>query len=74
MCRDITARKFAETALRESEERYRMLVETMNDGLLILDTSDRITYINQRMCEMLGYNQEELKGKHLDEFIDNHRR
>ncbi|HPJ39754.1 MAG TPA: PAS domain S-box protein, partial [Spirochaetota bacterium] len=70
MCRDITTRKAAETALRESEERYRMLVETMNDGLLTLDTTGRITYTNQRICEMLGYTENELTGKHLSEFAD----
>ena len=70
MCRDITARKVAETALRESEERNRMLIETMNDGLLILDITDRITYTNQRMCEMLGYSGDELTGKNLADFIE----
>ncbi|MEZ4658201.1 MAG: PAS domain S-box protein [Caldilineaceae bacterium] len=60
---DITERKAAELALRQSEEMYRLLVETMNEGLVILDASSKISYINDKYCQMFGYSREELLGQ-----------
>lgn len=60
---DITERLRAESALRESEARYRLLIETMNDGLSILDASGVLTYANDRLCQMVGYSRPELIGK-----------
>jgi hypothetical protein len=57
---DITERKRAEEALRESEEKYRRIVETANEGIWALDADARITFVNRRMAEMLGYSPEEL--------------
>ena len=59
---DITARKTAEEALRASEEKYRRLIEMMNDGLGVIDEGDTITFANDRLCEMLGYSHDELLG------------
>ena len=52
----------SEQALRESEARYRRLLETANEGILTLDTEDRIVYANPRLAEMLGYAEGELLG------------
>ncbi|MBP7736817.1 MAG: PAS domain S-box protein [Spirochaetes bacterium] len=60
---DITERIKAEEALRESEEKYRLLVETMNDGLGIQDRDGNITYVNEQICRMMGYSREEIVGK-----------
>ena len=68
--RDITARKKAERALRESEERYRLLVETMNDGLGVQDEKGIWVYANDRLYEMLGYSREEVVGRPLTDFLD----
>jgi two-component system cell cycle sensor histidine kinase/response regulator CckA len=59
-CADITDLVRAKESLRDSEERYRNLVETMNEGLVEVDAEGRIGYINTRFVEMTGYSKEEL--------------
>jgi PAS domain S-box-containing protein len=66
---DITERKRTEEELRQSEELYRQLVETMNEGLAFADKDYILTFFNERFCEMLGYSKEEMVGRHLIEFI-----
>ena len=64
--RNITERKHAEEALHESEERYRRLFETAQDGILILDAeSGAITDANPFLIDMLGYARADLMGKRL---------
>ena len=60
---DITEKKQAERALEESESRFRKLVETMRDGLMVIDLNFRITYVNDRFCDMAEYPREELLDK-----------
>src|SRR5215211_822510 len=62
---DITARKQAEERLRESEERFRALISQATAGIAESDTESRLTFVNPRFCEMLGYSEEELLGKTL---------
>ena len=60
--RDITARKQAEAALRESEERYRVLFEGSPHGILAIDMeTGRFGYANPSICRMLGYSDRELR-------------
>ncbi len=66
---DITERKRAEGALQKSEERYRHLVETMNEGLAMADQDYVFKYVNETFCEMLGYRRDELIDHNLIEFI-----
>ena len=66
---DIHARHQADTALRKSEERYRGLVETMQEGLGVADQYYQFTFVNQRFCEMLGYHRDEMIGSHLLDFV-----
>jgi two-component system, cell cycle sensor histidine kinase and response regulator CckA len=58
------------TRLRESEERYRLLVETMNDGLIMEDLKGVITYVNQKFTRMTGYPEAELIGRKASDFLD----
>lgn len=62
--------KRSEEALRDSEERYRKLVETMNEGLAVRDENGLITYINDRLCEMWGYSRDEIIGHPVSDFLD----
>ncbi|MBM2817061.1 MAG: Signal transduction histidine kinase [Ignavibacteria bacterium] len=61
--RDITERKLAEKALKESEEKFRNLVENMQEGVIQVDNHDVIKFVNPRFCELLGYDESELLGK-----------
>ena len=67
---EIENRKLTEEALRESEQKYRGLVETMAEGLAIQDGNGLIIYVNNRFCKMTGYQQHEVIGKKIIDFLD----
>ena len=60
---DITDRKRAEETLRESETRFRTVVQSLGEGLVITDVDDRVIYTNSRMADLCGYTAEEMIGK-----------
>jgi len=62
VCRDITERKRAEEALRQSEERYRTILEEMEDAYSEVDLGGHLTFANNSLCRDLGYSREELIG------------
>jgi len=66
---DISKRKMAEDTLRKSEESYRWLVEAMNDGLSILDSTASVKYLNDKFCKMLKYQREEIIGRPIVHFL-----
>jgi len=63
--RDISDRKKMEKALRDSEERYRRFIATANEGIGISNSSYILTYVNRCLAEMLGYEADELIGRHI---------
>ena len=67
---DITERKRATQRLQASEERYRLLVDTMNEGLGVADAKYNFTYVNNRFAQMLGYADEEMLGRNITSFLD----
>jgi len=58
--REIAERKSAEKNLKLSEEQYRTLVNSMNEGMVLIDSSGTILYVNNQFCEMSGYSSNEL--------------
>ncbi|MBN2223181.1 MAG: PAS domain S-box protein [Deltaproteobacteria bacterium] len=65
---DITGRKNREIGLLESEKRYRTLIETSNDGIVVLQ-DDRMVFFNERIVEKTGFPREELSATPFHQFI-----
>jgi PAS domain S-box-containing protein len=61
--------KEAARALRQSEEKYRRIVETANEGIWAIDPGQRTTYVNRQMASMLGYAPEEMLGRLMTDFM-----
>lgn len=61
--------EWAKKELQESGERYRTIVESMNDGLAVRDREDVLTYVNQGLCDMLGYSADELIGRSVYDLV-----
>ncbi len=66
--RDVTERKRAEEALRQSEERYRTILEEMEDSYFEVDLGGHLTFVNNSTCSNLGYSREELLGMSYKNF------
>lgn len=60
----------AYAALAEREAQYRTIVDTSNEGIWILDTDLRTTFVNRRLTELLGYAETDVVGRSLDDFVD----
>lgn len=58
-------RRHAEQALKESEERYREIVETANEGIWVIDVENRTLFANRRLAEMLGCTVDDTIGQHI---------
>lgn len=63
---DITARKQAESSLRDSEERYRIVAETATDAIVTVDDDNSILYVNSAAEKVFGYTVPEMIGKNLE--------
>jgi PAS domain S-box-containing protein len=69
MLRDMTERRQAMEALQASEEKYRSIVETAGEGIVLAHPDGSFFYVNQRMADMLGREVDELVGKSSTDFL-----
>ncbi len=69
LLRDITERRRAEEALRESQERYERLVESAPDLIVHIDSNGRLAFMNAYALHRLGYAQDEVLGRDFWEFL-----
>ncbi|MCK5554557.1 MAG: PAS domain S-box protein, partial [Deltaproteobacteria bacterium] len=68
--RDITQRKKLERELKESEERYRTMVESAHDMVAIIGGGSRLKYVNKKAEELTGYSREELVGMDFRDLLN----
>lgn len=68
--RDIAARKRSEEALRQSELKYRLLMEQASDGIHTYDSSGNFIETNSKFCDMLGYTREEMLRLNVKDLIE----
>jgi PAS domain S-box-containing protein len=68
--RDISQHKKAQVALMESEQKYRQIVETAQEGIWLVDENHKTTFVNNKMCQILEYTQNEMIGKEIFSFMD----
>ncbi len=63
-------RKNIERKLRESEEKYRLMVEKAQSGVFLMDSHNKLTYVNQSIVSLLGYKVSEMLQKDISHFTD----
>jgi PAS domain S-box-containing protein len=62
-------RKHIEIDLRNSEEKYRLMVEKIESGLFLINSKNEISYVNRQMADMLGYRMDDLINQDVFNFI-----
>ena len=67
--RDVTSLRFVERALRESEERFRLIADSSPTGIYFIADGGLITYANRRLAEILGETVERVVGRSLLEWV-----
>lgn len=67
---DITERKLVEMKLRESEEKYRTILENMDEGYFEVDLDGNLTFFNDSLAKSLGYSEDELIGMNNRQYMD----
>jgi len=70
IARDITDRKQAEDALRESEEKHRTILENIEEGYYEVDLDGRLTFYNDALVRVLGYPADEIPSISYRDFMD----
>jgi len=66
---EMEGRRLVEQAKRDAEVRFRSVVESLGEGIIITDLQDVILYVNTRMAELTGYQPDEMIGKRAYELL-----
>ena len=66
---DISERKAAETALFEEKERFRVILESIHDGVITTNAKGQILYLNPAAARMTGWELAQAKGRHIEEVL-----
>ncbi|HET57446.1 MAG TPA: PAS domain S-box protein [Deltaproteobacteria bacterium] len=69
VARDVTKRKKAEADLRESEEKYRTILESISEGYMEVDLAGKYTFVNNAACAMFNMSREELLGTSYRDYM-----
>ena len=69
VARDITDRRHFEDALKQSEEKYRIVLEANPDPVVVYDMEGNVTYFNMAFTKVFGWRLEECIGKKMDDFV-----
>ena len=69
-CNNLASRRESEEALRISEEKYRAIVDSAQEGIWTIDGEGITTFVNTRMAEIIGYGVEEMLGHSFYDFMD----
>jgi PAS domain S-box-containing protein len=69
LANDITSRKQAEEKIKASEERYRLLIENMTEGVLYMDNEGKMVFANDQFFQMLDYNKETFDKENFSSII-----
>ncbi len=67
---DVTEQVVSRNQIEEDEKRFRQIVETAQEGIWTIDKHNVTDFVNQKMCEMIGYTEKEIIGKTLQEFLE----
>ncbi|MHA1910051.1 MAG: PAS domain S-box protein [Candidatus Kariarchaeaceae archaeon] len=68
--RDLSESKKLEGQLQRTEESQKMLIQRITEGIVIDDGEANFKFVNDSMCELIGYSREELIGKSVYDFMD----
>ena len=66
---DITSSKYHESNLEQSENRYRQLIETMNEGIIQITKENKIEVVNDKIAQLLGYTKDDLFKLKIDDIV-----
>jgi PAS domain S-box-containing protein len=65
-------RRLADEALRDSEEKYRNILESIEEGYFEIDLESNLTFFNDPLCKILGYSRDEMEGMNTQVFTTQH--
>ncbi|MEA3470306.1 MAG: PAS domain S-box protein [Thermodesulfobacteriota bacterium] len=68
--RDVTARRDADDKLRESEEKYRSILENIEEGYYEVDLAGNFTFLNDSICKIFGYSSDEMLTMNNQDLMD----